>query len=61
MNTKKIGEACPKCATPLIRRPRRVVARAGGPGDMAYCAMCRAAFELDEPTDRAAAMARVSR
>ncbi len=54
MNTKKVGEPCPKCSTLLIRRPRRIVARAGGSGDMAYCAMCRAAFEIDEPADIAA-------
>ncbi len=48
MNGKNIGDPCPKCTAQLIRRPRRIVARAGGSGDMAYCAKCQAAFELLE-------------
>ena len=43
MLEKKIGEPCPTCATPLMRRRstfRTIV------GDVAYCARCCSSFEL---------------
>lgn len=56
MNGKNIGDPCPKCAAQLIRRPRQIVARAGGSGDMAYCAKCQAAFELADESAPLAAL-----
>jgi hypothetical protein len=53
MTTRKhLGEPCPKCAAPLIRRPKRAVARTMGGGDVAFSAACNAAWELVETTDR---------
>jgi hypothetical protein len=49
MNGKRIGDPCPKCSQTLIRRAKRMVVRSGGPGDVAFCAGCNAAFEADEP------------
>ncbi|GAM97620.1 hypothetical protein U91I_01247 [alpha proteobacterium U9-1i] len=49
MLEKKIGEPCPTCDTPLMRRRstfRTIV------GDVAFCARCCSSFELaceDEP------------
>jgi hypothetical protein len=43
MLEKRIGEACPTCTTPLMRRRstfRTIV------GDVAYCARCCSSFEL---------------
>lgn len=43
MLEKRIGEACPTCDTPLMRRRstfRTIV------GDVAYCARCCSSFEL---------------
>lgn len=48
MLEKKIGEPCPTCATPLLRRRstfRTIV------GDVAYCARCCSSFELREDDD----------
>jgi hypothetical protein len=52
MNRKLLGEPCPKCAAPLIRRPKQTVARTMGPGDVAYCAGCNAAWDIEEPVER---------
>jgi hypothetical protein len=43
MFEKRLGDPCPQCATPLQRRRSsfRTIA-----GDVAYCAACRASFEL---------------
>ncbi|HXV28977.1 MAG TPA: hypothetical protein VD840_01470 [Sinorhizobium sp.] len=49
MLEKKIGEPCPHCATPLLRRPstfRSIV------GDVAYCARCCSSFELAREDDK---------
>lgn len=55
MLEKKIGEPCPTCETPLMRRRstfRTIV------GDVAYCARCCSSFELaSETNDERAAMA----
>src|SRR5690606_14508745 len=48
MLEKKIGEPCPNCATPLMRRRstfRTIV------GDVAYCARCCSSFELAKEED----------
>lgn len=50
MLSKKIGDPCPTCQTPLQRRRStfRTI-----PGDVAYCARCTSSFELsreDEST-----------
>ena len=45
MLEKRIGEPCPTCHTPLMRRRstfRSVV------GDVAFCARCCSSFELAE-------------
>lgn len=50
MLEKKIGEPCPTCQTPLLRRRstfRTVV------GDVAYCARCCSSFELATDEDDA--------
>ncbi len=49
MTEKRIGDPCPKCAARLIRRAKRMVVRSGGPGDVAYCAGCNAAWDIEEP------------
>ena len=54
MQGKKIGEACPKCAGNLIRRAKRIVARDGGPGDVAFCPRCNGAWEIEEAVERVA-------
>lgn len=43
MQSKTIGDPCPSCRAPLMRRRStfRTV-----PGDVAYCARCDASFEL---------------
>jgi hypothetical protein len=51
MLEKKIGEPCPTCQTPLMRRRstfRTIV------GDVAYCARCCSSFELAADEDDAA-------
>lgn len=45
MFTKSIGEPCPKCAAPLIRRHRAARFMSEG-ADVAFCARCIAAWEL---------------
>lgn len=56
MLEKRIGEPCPTCDTPLMRRRstfRTIV------GDVAYCARCCSSFELacDEPVGLLAPLA----
>ncbi|MET0182600.1 MAG: hypothetical protein ABW199_06920 [Caulobacterales bacterium] len=46
MYGQRIGDPCPKCSSLLIRRAKRIVARGGESGDVAYCARCNAAYEL---------------
>jgi predicted RNA-binding Zn-ribbon protein involved in translation (DUF1610 family) len=50
MLEKRVGDPCPHCAKPLIRRAstfRTIM------GDVAYCARCAASYELiDAPADR---------
>lgn len=57
MYGKRIGEPCPKCASLLIPRAKRMIARGGGSGDMAFCPRCSAAYELAEPDHDLAAFA----
>jgi endogenous inhibitor of DNA gyrase (YacG/DUF329 family) len=48
MLEKKIGEPCPTCDTPLMRRQstfRTIV------GDVAFCARCCSSFELAREDD----------
>ncbi|MBN8606264.1 MAG: hypothetical protein J0L81_05045 [Caulobacterales bacterium] len=53
MLEKKIGEPCPSCETPLMRR--RSTFRSIS-GDVAYCARCNSAYEIAcEAEDRALA------
>lgn len=54
MLEKKIGEPCPTCQTPLMRRRstfRTIV------GDVAYCARCCSSFELAAADDDDAGLA----
>jgi hypothetical protein len=54
MLEKKIGEPCPTCQTPLLRRRstfRTIV------GDVAYCARCCSSFELAGEDDKNVAFA----
>jgi hypothetical protein len=54
MLEKKIGEPCPTCQTPLLRRRstfRTIV------GDVAFCARCCSSFELAQEEDDLAAFA----
>ncbi len=54
MLEKKIGEPCPACQTPLLRRKstfRTIV------GDVAYCARCCSSFELEREENLTLAMA----
>lgn len=44
MLAKKIGDPCPKCAAPLLRR--RSTSYRAVQGDVAYCGRCNAAYEL---------------
>lgn len=46
MPGKYIGDPCPKCAAMLIRRRRASLFRATD-GDVAYCAVCNAAWEIE--------------
>ncbi|KAF0181867.1 MAG: hypothetical protein IV086_12115 [Hyphomonadaceae bacterium] len=46
MPGKFIGEPCPKCAAILIRRRRASLFRATD-GDVAYCAPCNAAWDIE--------------
>jgi hypothetical protein len=48
MLEKKIGEPCPTCQTPLLRRAstfRTIV------GDVAFCARCCSSFEVSSDED----------
>lgn len=48
MLEKKIGEPCPACDTPLMRRAstfRTIL------GDVAYCARCCSSFEIAAEAD----------
>jgi uncharacterized Zn finger protein (UPF0148 family) len=49
MFAKRIGECCPKCQAPLIRRRAGASFRSIS-GDVAYCARCNSAWELAEDT-----------
>lgn len=53
MPGKFIGEPCPKCAATLIRRPRASLFRATD-GDVAYCAPCHAAWDIEGEPDLSA-------
>ena len=46
MPGKHIGDPCPKCAAMLIRRQRASLFRSSD-GDVAFCAPCNAAWEID--------------
>jgi hypothetical protein len=46
MPGKHIGDPCPKCAAMLIRRRRASLFRASD-GDVAFCAPCNAAWDID--------------
>lgn len=46
MPGKFIGDPCPKCAAMLIRRRRASLFRATD-GDVAYCAPCNAAWDIE--------------
>ncbi|MBL8557821.1 MAG: hypothetical protein JNM47_03825 [Hyphomonadaceae bacterium] len=46
MPGKIIGDPCPKCAAMLIRRRRASLFRATD-GDVAFCAPCNAAWEIE--------------
>jgi hypothetical protein len=46
MPGKFIGDPCPKCAAILIRRRRASLFRATD-GDVAYCAPCNAAWDIE--------------
>lgn len=60
MPGKLIGDPCPKCAAMLIRRRRASHFRATD-GDVAYCAPCNAAWDIeDEPSGPFADMRVVS-
>jgi hypothetical protein len=47
MSAKTIGGPCPKCGALLMRRERARVFRSVG-GDVAYCARCNAAWDIDD-------------
>jgi len=61
MPGKFIGDPCPKCAAILIRRRRASLFRSTD-GDVAYCAPCNAAWDIEDeppssrPDDRFAAL-----
>lgn len=53
MLEKRIGDPCPTCATPLLRRRstfRTIV------GDVAYCARCCSSYELARDEDKNVAL-----
>ncbi|MGE3143318.1 MAG: hypothetical protein AB7L65_08345 [Hyphomonadaceae bacterium] len=60
MSGKQIGDPCPKCATRLIRRAKRIVLRSDDPGDVAYCAHCNTAWDEIEPNAAVAAFRRAA-
>ncbi len=56
MLEKKIGEPCPTCDTPLMRRRstfRTIV------GDVAFCARCCSSFEIEGEEGKVLAFAPV--
>ena len=54
MLEKRVGEPCPTCSTPLMRRRStfRTIS-----GDVAYCAHCCAAYELVREEQKSASLA----
>lgn len=52
MSARRIGGPCPKCGAILMRRERARVFRSAG-GDVAYCARCNAAWDIEEDAERA--------
>lgn len=54
MLEKRIGEPCPTCTTPLMRRRSTFRSITG---DVAFCARCCSSFELAEDEDEIAAFA----
>lgn len=51
MSGQSIGGPCPKCGGLLLRRERARLFRTGV-GDVAYCARCHAAWDIDEEAAR---------
>lgn len=54
MLEKRIGEPCPTCTTPLMRRRSTFRSITG---DVAFCARCCSSFELAKDEDEIAGFA----
>jgi hypothetical protein len=53
MSARRIGGPCPKCGAVLMRRERARLFRTGS-GDVAYCARCNAAWDIEDDVVRSA-------